>query len=49
MAVAEAELDAGPELIDAGGWAEVTRSVVSASDATSEVKAAVLRRSGLEP
>jgi hypothetical protein len=48
-AISDARGDHGEELIESGGWIEIVRSVVNDSAATPGVKAAVLRRHGLDP
>ena len=48
-AIAAAEADMGAEIIDAGGWVEIVRSIVSFSPFSVEVKNEVLRMQGLEP
>lgn len=47
-AIAGASADMGEEAIEAGGWVDVVRSIISMSEAPDVVKLDVLRRHGLE-
>lgn len=49
VAIKDATADMGAEIVESGGWVEITRAVVDMSDASPGVKAEVLRMHGLAP